>query len=70
MELNVARIDRCEKCGTETEYLVRSENINSCLTDGDILKIISAKAEQPQSYDYCDKCEMSTLTTTIAFVGV
>ena len=70
MELNVSRIDRCEVCGSETEYVVRAENVNSCLTDGDILKIISSKAEQPQSFDYCNNCEMRTLTTAIAFLGV
>jgi hypothetical protein len=70
MNLNVSRIDRCEKCGSEGEYVVRAENVNSCLTDADILKIISAKSEQPQGFDYCDNCEMRTLTTSIAFLGV
>lgn len=70
MELNVRRIDRCEKCGSEVEYVVRAENVNSCLSDADILYIISEKAEKPQSFDYCGNCDTRTLTTSIAFLGV
>ena len=69
MKFNIGRIDRCEKCGREDEYVVRDGTVNSILKDSDIFKIISSATEQTQSFDYCETCDMRTLTTVIAFSG-
>lgn len=67
---NVSRVERCESCGEHHEYVVRSRNVNSVLTDAHIQQKISSSREKPYEYHHCETCDFLTLRTIIGFKGV
>ena len=68
MQENIARIYRCENCGSKHRYTVRAKNVNARLSDEDIYLIISR--QNKQEYKYCEYCECITLKTIVAFERV
>ena len=65
-KLNVFRVERCIQCGHENQWIVRSWNVNNCLTDADISHI-AANSIGGQRMGNCDECGRLTLHRVVSF---
>ena len=65
-KLNVFKVLRCCQCGEEIQYIVRSWNVNECLTDSDI-EHIAHNAIGHLHYDDCRQCGSLTRHECTAF---
>ncbi len=69
MKNKITYLRKCELCGEKTEWIWRDKdsNISPTLQDSDLYLSISMSVENPRSFDYCEKCELTTLQTRIAW---
>lgn len=65
-KLDVYKVLACQQCGDEIQYIVRSWNVNSCLTDDDIFHIAALNIGTVVSHD-CACCEGITAHMCTAF---
>lgn len=63
---SVYKVLRCQQCGEEVHYIVRSWNVNSCLTDDDISHIARLNIGTVKSDD-CERCDGITAHMCTAF---
>lgn len=69
MKKKVTYFVRCEHCKKTEEFIMRAGNVNSDMSDTDILQIMVNNADHPHEIKYCEKCKMETLQTTTAWKG-
>ena len=66
---DIVRIDRCNYCDGDYEYIVRSDTVNSGLSDTDIEHIVTNRGTHPQ-YQKCGCCHLVASVTTVAWRGI
>jgi len=69
MNKEVSRLEKCQRCGEETEYLVRGDNINSGMTDNDIRIIMLSEVEGTPKFKGCRGCGLETLHMVVGWRG-
>jgi len=67
MKERITYTTKCMNCNKKTNYILRSKNSNSSLTDSDINRAIAIYTENPFTNQYCDKCKKYTLQMRVAF---
>lgn len=65
-KLDVYKVLTCQQCGDETQYIVRSWNVNSCLSESDISHIAGLNIGTVTPHD-CECCKRITAHVCTAF---
>lgn len=65
-KLDVYKVLTCQQCGNELQYIVRSWNVNSCLSESDISHIAGLNIGTVKPHD-CELCDGITAHMCIAF---
>lgn len=65
-KLDVYKVLTCQQCGEDVHYIVRSWNVNSCLSDDDVSYIARRNIGTVKPHD-CEKCDGITAHTCTAF---
>jgi len=69
MKKKVLRLEKCQKCGWETQYLVRGDNVNSKMTDKDIRIMMLSDVEGTPRFKECQGCKLETLHMVVGWKG-
>jgi len=69
MTRKVVRIEKCLRCGDETEYIVRDDNVNSGITDNDIRIMMLSEVEETSKFKECTGCWLETRHMVVGWRG-
>jgi len=69
MDKKVLRLEKCQKCGWESHYLVRGDNVNSKMKDKDIRVMMSSNVKEPFKLRECPECGLDTLHMVVGWKG-
>lgn len=58
---------KCLKCGKVFGFILKAPNVNSCLTEKDILNIIIMNTENPLETGWCENCQMDTIQMSVGW---
>jgi protein-arginine kinase activator protein McsA len=74
MKKTIIEIRKCENCGKKSHYIIRQigklSSTNSDLTDTDIWRIVVNAREDNFEFRGCEKCNLYTKQTIVAYKGL